>query len=183
MANLLLNGILPHNVTTRADYDLTEALVRSTEMPYLVLTDREDQVTSGTVYLTIRNSAEQELIVKAKFQHGHEVHMNPPDIDMKVPAKSEKVVAVAIQCSEAVPTKSPALLQLYWNMGYDLAGKDDLFLSGTQDIPLRPSRIDLIRTVARSLPTLCRSSPQNRNRDSWCAIRLTACSYQFLDGV
>ena len=42
----------------------------------------------------------------------------------------------------------PALLQLHWNMGFDLAGKDDLFLSGTHDIPLRPSRVDLIRTVA-----------------------------------
>jgi hypothetical protein len=33
-------------------------------------------------------------------------------------------------------------------MGFDLPGKDDLFLSSTQDIPLRPSRTDLIRTVA-----------------------------------
>jgi hypothetical protein len=148
MANLLLGGIFPHNVTTRADYDLTESLVHSTDLPFLVLTDREDKVTAGTVYLTFRNSADRELNVKAKFQHGHEVHMTPPEIDMKVAAKSKKVVAIAIQCSEAVPTKIPALLQLYWTMGYDLAGKDDLFLSGTQDIPLRPSRVDLIRTVA-----------------------------------
>jgi hypothetical protein len=113
-----------------------------------VLTDREDKVTAGTVYLTFRNPAEHELLVKAKFQHGHEVRMNPQEIDMRVAPKGEKVVPVAIQCSEAVPTAQPALLQLYWTMGFDLAGKDDLFLSGTQDIPLRPSRVNLIRTVA-----------------------------------
>ena len=67
MANLTLDGILPHDVTTRDDYDLTEALVRSTDLPYLVLTDSEDAVTAGTVYLTFRNPAERELQVKAKF--------------------------------------------------------------------------------------------------------------------
>ena len=41
MANLRLDGILPHDVTTRDDYELTEALVRSTDLPYLVLTDNE----------------------------------------------------------------------------------------------------------------------------------------------
>ena len=148
MANLRLDGILPHDVTTRSDYDLTEALTDSTELPYLVLTDSEDAVAAATVYLTIRNSEKRELHVRTKFQHGHEVRMNPAEIDMTVAAKSEKVVAIAIESSEAIPAKMPALLQLHWNMGYKLAGAEDLFMSGTRDIPLRPSRVELIRTVA-----------------------------------
>ena len=101
--------------------------------------------------------------------------MEPQEIDMSLAAKSEKVVAVQSNASEAVPTKTPALLQLHWTMGFDLAGKDDLFLSGTRDIPLRPSRADLIRdgrTGVRRLPVdRCRRS---RNQDSRCAIRPTA---------
>jgi hypothetical protein len=148
MANLRLDGILPHNVTTRADYDLTEALVRSTDLLYKVFTDNEDKVTAGTVYLSFQNPADRALRVKAKFQHGHEVRMNPPEIDITLAAKSKKVIAIAIQCSEAVPTDKPTLLELFWTMGFDLTSDDGLYLSGRQDIPLRPSRSDLIRTVA-----------------------------------
>ncbi|MEX2309767.1 MAG: PA14 domain-containing protein [Pirellulales bacterium] len=148
MANLRLEGILPHNVTTRDDYELTEALVRSTDLPYILLTDDEDAVTAGTVYLTFANPSERELQVKARFMHGHEVRMEPQDIAMNLAEKSEKVVDIAIQSSEAVPADKPVLLQLSWTMGFELAGEDDLFLSGTRNIPLRPSGADLIATVA-----------------------------------
>ncbi len=148
MANLRLDGILPHDVTTKADYELTEALVRCADLPYRLLTDDEDAVTAGTVYLTFRNPSERELQVKARFMHGHEVHMEPQEIAMSLAAKSEAVVEVAIRATEAVPTDKPALLQLNWTMGFELAGEDDLFLSGTRNIPLRPSRADLIATVA-----------------------------------
>jgi PA14 domain/Chitobiase/beta-hexosaminidase C-terminal domain/Calcineurin-like phosphoesterase len=148
MANLTLDGILTHDVTTRDDYDLTESLAQSSDLPYLVLTDHEDAVSAGTVYLTFWNPAARELQVKANFQHGHEVRMDPSQIEMTILARSEKVVAVNVKSSEASPTKDPALLQLDWIMGFNLAKKEELYMSGRRDIPLRPSRTDLIRTVA-----------------------------------
>jgi hypothetical protein len=148
MANLLLDGILPHDVTTRADYDATEALVTGADLPYLLLTDDERAVTAGTLYLTVRNPAEQELEVKGRFMHDHDVQMEPSEINMTVAAKSEQEVAIAIRAEGAVPTEKPVLLQLHWTMGFDLADKDSLSLSGTKEIPLRPSSINLIQTVA-----------------------------------
>jgi hypothetical protein len=148
MANLTLDGILPHDVTTRDDYDLTESLAQSSDLPYLVLTDSEEAVSSGTIYLTLWNPSARELQVKSKFQHAHEVRMEPSQIEMTIPPRTEKTVVVKVESSEAIPTESPALLQLHWIMGFDLAKKEELFLSGTRDIPLRPSRVDLIRTVA-----------------------------------
>jgi hypothetical protein len=85
---------------------------------------------------------------RAKFGHGHEVQMSPSEIDMTMPPSTEKVVEISVRSSEAISTDVPALLQLHWAMGYDLANKEELMLSGTRDIPLRPSRVDLIRTVA-----------------------------------
>jgi hypothetical protein len=148
MANLTLDGILPHDVTTRDDYDLTESLAQSADLPYLVLTDSEVAASAGTMYVTFWNPAHRELQVRAKFAHAHEVRMEPSQIEMTLPARSEKVVVVNVNSSEAIPTKDPALLQLHWTMGFDLTKKDELYLSGTRDIPLRPSRVDLIRTVA-----------------------------------
>jgi hypothetical protein len=148
MANLTLDGILPHDVTTRDDYDLTESLAQSADLPYLMLTDREEAVSAGTIYLTLWNPAHRELQIRAKFGHAHEVRMEPSQIELTLPARSEKVVVVDVNSSEAIPTKDPALLQLHWTMGFDLSKKDELYLSGTRDIPLRPSRVDLIRTVA-----------------------------------
>jgi hypothetical protein len=148
MANLRLDGILPHNVTTRADYEASEALITGADLPYLLLTDDEKAVQAGTLYLTIRNPAEQELQVKARFMHDHEVQLEPTEIEMTVAAKSEREAVIAIKASEAVLTDKPVLLQLHWTMGFDLSDKDSLSLSGTKEIPLRPSSVDLIRTVA-----------------------------------
>jgi hypothetical protein len=55
---------------------------------------------------------------------------------------------VAVRSSEAISTRTPALLQLDWMVGYNLADKDELFLDGTHDLPLQPSSVELIRTVA-----------------------------------
>ncbi len=148
IANLRLDGILPHNVTTRADYEATEAIMTGADLPYLLLTDNEQAVKAGTLYLTIRNPAEQELQVKARFMHDHEVQMDPNNIDLTVAAKSEREIEIAILARDAVPTDKPVLLQLHWTMGFDLTNKDSPSLSGTKEIPLQPSNVALIRTVA-----------------------------------
>jgi len=148
MANLRLDGILPDDVATRGDYELTQALVRGTDLPVTMLTDSEDAVTAGTLYLTFHNPSENQLQVKARFMHGHQVRMEPQSIEMALAAKSEKIMAFAIHSSEAVSTDKPALLQLDWTMGYEFDDDEDLLLRGTRDIPLRPSSADLIATVA-----------------------------------
>jgi hypothetical protein len=148
MANLRLDGILPHDVTTRADYELTEALIRGTKLSYLLLTDSESAVSAGTLYFTFRNSAPKELQIKAQFMHDHDVRMHPQNLALIVPPKSEKVVEVILQSKEALPVQMPALLQLNWTMGFSENGKEDLFLNGVRSLPLKPSNVDLIETVA-----------------------------------
>lgn len=156
IANLRLDGILPHDVTKRSDYELIQALAKSADLPWLVLTDDETAVKEATIYLTLRNPSKREVQVRAQFGHGHEVQMTPAKIEETLPPKSRKVVEIAVRSSEAISTDAPALLQLDWAVGYNLADKDELVLSGTHDIPLKPSKINLIRTVApefvKSLP-------------------------------
>ena len=148
MANLRLDGILPHDVTKQNDYELTRSLFNATRMPYTMLTDGEDLVASGTLYLNFRNPSKNDLIVKADFMHGHEISMKPSHFDFILAPGTEKSVEIEIESSEAIATSNPALLQLAWTMGYELAGEEDLFLSGTRDIALKPSKMQIIRTVA-----------------------------------
>jgi hypothetical protein len=148
MANLRLDGILPHDVTSRNDYELTRSLFNATRMPYTMLTDGQDKVTSGTLYLNFRNPSKNDLIVKADFMHGHEVSMNPSRLDFSLAPGSEKPVEIEIESTEAISTVNRALLQLAWTMGYELEGEEDLFLSGKREIALKPSAMQIIRTVA-----------------------------------
>jgi hypothetical protein len=148
IANLTLDGILPHDVTTRADYEVTRALVAATDLPFNVLADNEDAVTSANVYLKVRNPSKHILQVKAQFDHGHQITMTPADLVMTLPPRSEEVVKVFVESSEPVRTTSPALLNLNWTMGYELDGEEDLFLTGTRSIPLKPSHAPLIGTVS-----------------------------------
>jgi len=148
LANLRLEGILPHDVTIKEDYELTRALIGATQLPYTVLTDGEDSVQSATLYLRFRNPSVHKLQVKADFMHGHTVSMDPHSLEMVLGAKEEKIVAVKVHSTEAISVSRPALLKLNWNMGYEPEGEEDLFLSGTRDILLVPSSFSLIKTVA-----------------------------------
>jgi len=165
MANLRLDGILPHDVTTRDDYEVTQTLSSAARMPYTMFTDGEDEVKSGTLYLKFQNPSKNEIEVKAKFMHGHQVSMKPNKIDMTLAPKSEKIVDIDIQSTEAISTANPALLQLAWSMTCEFEGSEELiekrnatsapsdlpfikFLSGKRDIAFRPSTLPLIKTVA-----------------------------------
>lgn len=148
MANLRLDGILPHDVTTREDYEVTKSLIDATRMPYTLLTDGEGEVKSGTLYLKFQNPAKHELVVKAGFMHGHEVSMNPSQLDMTLAPKSEKIVEIEIESTAPISTAAPALLQLSWTLGYEPDGDEDLFLSGKRNIAFKPSSLPLIKTVA-----------------------------------
>lgn len=148
MANLRLDGILPHDVTTRADYDLTEALANCSDLPCQVLTDDEKSVRAATIYLTLHNSAKQAMHVRAKFEHAHQVHIEPANIDTIIAASSDKVLKFTVHSPDAIPVADPALLQLHWILSFDSPEKDPLQLSGTRDIALRPSHARLIQTVA-----------------------------------
>lgn len=148
MANLRLDGILPHDVTTRADYELSEALTKCADFPSIVLTDDEQAVQAATVYLTFHNSAKQAMHVRAKFEHAHEVRIGPNNVDITLAPNSDKTMTFAVHATQQIPVKDPALLQLHWTLNYDSQEKDPLVLSGTRDIPLRPSHLRLIQTVA-----------------------------------
>ncbi len=148
MANLRLDGILPHDVTTRSDYEVTQSLIQATRMPFTMLTDGEDEVKSGTLYLRFRNPAKHKLVVKADFMHGHQIRMQPSHIEFNVAPADEKIVEIEVQSTTPISTAAPALLQLAWTMGYELAEEENLFLSGKRDIAFRPSKRPLITTVA-----------------------------------
>ncbi|MEZ6073741.1 MAG: PA14 domain-containing protein [Pirellulales bacterium] len=148
MANLRLDGILPHDVTTKEDVALTTALTRGARLPYLLLTDGEDAVREGTLYLTLNNPSERAMTVKAKFMHAHEITLVPDTIDAVLAPGSQQTVEVAVESSQPESTESPALLQLDWTIGFEIDGEEDLFLSGTRNIPLRPTSMPLIQTVA-----------------------------------
>jgi len=148
IANLRLDGILPHDVTTRDDYVVTRALTAATDLPFSVVTDDEEMVTAANVYLKIRNPSSHTLQVKSQFDHGHQVSIDPREVTMTLSPRSEQIVKVAVQCEKAVPTTNPLLIRLNWTMGYQLESEDDLFLSGTRNIPLIPTSAHLISTVA-----------------------------------
>lgn len=148
MANLTLDGILPHDVTTRADHEITRALLNATRLPFTIVTDHEDAVSSATVSLKLQNPSKLKLKIESSFGHGHQLTMSPDHITTTLEPRSEQIVDIAVTSAEPVGTDKPALLQLNWTMGYELDGEDDLFLSGTRQIPLKPGAAPLIATVA-----------------------------------
>lgn len=148
MANVTLDGILPHDVTTRADYELTRALQKSMELPYSVLTDNEEAVTQAAVTLTLRNPFSRTLMVGLNFGHDHQLTISQDKLTTTVPPRSEQTVTISVAADEPIPASDPAQLRLSWTMGYELDGEEDVFLNGRRNIPVKPDKELLIATVA-----------------------------------
>ncbi len=147
IANLMLSGILPHDATTRADYELTSALLSATQLPFSVLTDSDQSVRRASVDLILRNPSAHPLHVTAAFRHEHALRVTPSALDEIIAPRSEQTVRVTVTADTPIPTEAPALLELGWNMGYRFEDEEDLFLTGTRAIPVRPQQEALIATV------------------------------------
>ncbi len=147
LANLTLDGILPHNITTPEDYALTRTLIQSTQFESIVLTPDKSTYREAMVYLTFNNPSDQPLTLDAKFFHDHAFEPTPSSFSFTLAPNSRKTVSAKLDTEKNIPPNMQAPIQLDWTMGYEFEDKEDLLLSGTTEISLLPTEYDIIQTV------------------------------------
>jgi len=146
LANLRLEGILPHDVTTMEDYEITRKLIQSTQLNPIVLTKPGLNFEGAKLYLSFNNPSEYPLHVYSKFFHDHTITPDSASFRFVVPPNTTREFATSITANKSVDPGMLSPLQLDWTMGYEWEDQDDLMLSGTTEIQLFPADLNLIRT-------------------------------------
>jgi len=146
LVNLRLEGILPHDITTQADYDLTQHLVESTQLKPLVLSTSNDRFEKGSVYLTLNNPGEDTLHIYGRYFHHHYLTLDTTEIKLTLAPQETSQIHTTVISDKSLAFEMLDPLKFDWTMGYEWPDKEDLVLSGSTDILLFPSQLNLIHT-------------------------------------
>ena len=146
LANLRLDGILPHDVANEESQQLTQDLLQSIDVETIVLVDSETDFREGTAYLNYTNVSDETLYINAQFFHNHHVLASPGKIIEEIPPHSSKTIEVKLKGIEPFNLDENVRLELLGSIGYRLEEYPDLSLEGSVFIPVRNSINNLIPT-------------------------------------
>lgn len=145
LANLKLDGILPHDVASPELVALSQELVKSTAFEYTILLPNGDEPEQGLAQIIIRNSADYPLSFSGKFYHNHYVTPSQITMEETIPAKSQKKIVLKLEDIYQPDFEDKIVLDLDWVISYDKTTFPGLELSGVLPIFIERSNIKVIQ--------------------------------------
>lgn len=146
MANLRLDGILPHDVANAETEQLTKDLIQSVNVQTDVLVDSKTAFSEGMAYISYENVSDLPLYLEGRFFHSHHVIATPDQFKAEIPPHTTQTVAISLKAISPFHLKENTLLTFEGSLGYQSKAYPDLTLSGMIDLPIQPSRYPLLPT-------------------------------------
>jgi 3',5'-cyclic AMP phosphodiesterase CpdA len=146
LANLMLDGILPHNISNTDLVTLSQNLVKSTSFEEVLLMPNGKIFEGGKLQVTVKNDAEHPLYLEGRFFHHHYVLASEGKVELTVPPKSSSNFTVDLHAVEPFPLTDQMALDFDWSVSYRLPEYSGLSLQGVLTVPLEASRIEIIPT-------------------------------------
>lgn len=100
LANLKLDGILPHDVFTPGQAVATRALEESAGIEATLLIDGENPVRGGSAFLALRNASDRTLRLEGEFRQHPQIHPQPGRVERTLAPRTQEVVEVALKVVE-----------------------------------------------------------------------------------
>jgi len=144
LANIRLDGILPHNVTSGDVKEYSMLLTMSASIDAVTLLEENENVEAGMTYLTFNNRSLFPIEYKGTFFHNHYIHPTPGKVKVTVPPRGSETVTVSLQALEAFRSSDKVRLEFEGTVAFASDDAPALEMSGRQAIRLATTKIDLI---------------------------------------
>ncbi len=146
LANLRLDGILPHDVAGEDVREYSSLLTMNASFESNTVLEEGDYVSGGVTYLTFRNSSDYPIRYQGLFSHNHYVHLKRGKFDVTLEPRTSETVVIDFVAMERF--KSSDRLQLEFSGTIGFAGEDipPLQMSGVQSVELRDSKIEIMKS-------------------------------------
>jgi hypothetical protein len=139
LANLRLDGILPHDITNRETKLLASALASNAMFNHVLLCNQGEKFTDGTLYLCFGNAGNKPMTIDMRFYHQHQLVIPEPARSLTIAPGAEQIIEIPFTSLAPVAYHEAEALQIDWQMGYDIPEHPDFQLSGRFDIELGPT--------------------------------------------
>ena len=147
MANLRLDGILSHDIVNESSAKMAEALFNNTQFEKLILTNKGDMFTNGTVYFRFNNTSEVPIQLDLSFLHHHQVEIFPSKKNLRLMPGEENILEINIKTKDPIVFKDLGFLQYYWKLSYEGEENKDFYLDGNADFSIIPSSPDYFKPI------------------------------------
>jgi hypothetical protein len=144
MANLKLDGILPHDVANERTRAMAEPLIANSKMQHLLLCNPGNKFTNGTLYLSFKNPSETDMTLTLNIFHHHQLAVELPQSEITIPAGSEKQVEILLSSSKPLDYANIDLLCTEWEIRYDGAENKKFALQGKSQFAVQPTKTEFI---------------------------------------
>lgn len=139
LANLRLDGILPHDVTTYEGAQLGQKLARSSAMDRQVYLSGSDKVEGGVAILSHTNHTNLPVYLEGRFFHNHHISPNPGSLELEIPPGETASVEIELKVIEEFTLQDELFLELDGTIGFRHPDYSQMSLSGVRKIPIRES--------------------------------------------
>ena len=144
LANLKLDGILPHDIVNNETQQLASVMANNASFEHVLLCNQGDKFTDGTVYLHFKNDGEKPMTIHLQCYHNHQLMI--PKSAMKVTLNPGGKQIVEIPFSSPVPLayEEVEAIQFDWEMVYELPEYPNFQLSGRTNFEVAPTRTSFL---------------------------------------
>ncbi len=144
MANLKLDGILPHDIANERTRAMAEPLISNSKLKHLMLCNPGAKFTNGTLYLSFTNPSETDMVLNLNFFHHHQLAIETPGGDISIPAGGEKQVEIAFKSAKPLDYNQIDLICTEWEIKYDGYENRKFVLQGKSQFAVQPTKTEFI---------------------------------------
>ncbi|MCK4988931.1 MAG: metallophosphoesterase, partial [Bacteroidales bacterium] len=94
LANLRIDGILPHDIANKETQFLAGTLANNAVFKHVLLCNEGEKFTDGTLYLYFENGGEEPINIHLQFYHQHQLIIPEPVSKITLEAKGKQVLEI-----------------------------------------------------------------------------------------
>ncbi|MEN8226704.1 MAG: metallophosphoesterase [Bacteroidota bacterium] len=144
LANLRLDGILPHDIASKETQLLAGALANNASMEHVLLCNQGEKFTDGTLYLYFENTGVKPMTIHLQFYHQHQLIIQEPVTEVALDPNEKRVVEIPFSSHAPIDYPEAEAIQIDWQMEYDLPEYPNFQLSGRYNLEVAPTQTSLI---------------------------------------
>ncbi|MDB4584541.1 PA14 domain-containing protein [Draconibacterium sp.] len=144
MANLKLDGILPHDITNDETLARANPMLANTQLNHILLCNKGEKFEHGTLYFSFKNPSEEDLKIELNFFHHHQLQIPGAETELVVDAGKEKIIEIAITSQKPIQYSEIDLLRFDWNMKYINSDQPKFAMQGKYQIFVEPGETSFI---------------------------------------
>ena len=139
MANLKLDGILPHDIATMQTRAKAHLLLSNAQMEHEVKINKGVKFKNGTLMLNFKNPSETDMILNLNVYHHHQLQIEYPENEVLIPAGENKQIQIPLSSNKALAYDNIDLIRTDWEIKYKGQENEKYILQGKAQFEVKPT--------------------------------------------